>query len=374
MKSELSILEEFGADLAPTQDDPPAEVRHRVLNGMRQPTRRPRLSAPRGVRLAWGIGTPAVIAAAVVAALVASQSHVTGGEPAPPRNGTGGEARSGVVPPATQNARQVLLLTAQHLAATPVLDVRPDQFLFIDSVEVKDTYAAHGAPVSPPLRTRTWLSVDGTHDGLVQQSQAFGKPSVTHLDGCKDGRQAETIDRPETTPRVACTPEPAYQRGLIPDDPDRLLTYVQKFAVAHPNSVYSGDLPDGKPGGFIRLSANQRAFLKITDILFSNHLPAVQAAALQAAARIAGVEVRLDVTDVIGRAGVAVTRTEAGFRYELVFDPTTYRFLGENIVGTGRTSKVRNGIKLGTFPKPGEVVYKSALLRVTVVDKAGARS
>ena len=74
MRSDLTMLEELGASLAPAQDQPPAEVRHRVLNGMRQPARRPRLlSGLSGVRLAWGIGAPAVAAAAVAAAMVAGQ-------------------------------------------------------------------------------------------------------------------------------------------------------------------------------------------------------------------------------------------------------------------------------------------------------------
>ena len=39
MNSDLSVLEEFGAKLAPMQEQPPAEVRHRVINAMRRPAR-----------------------------------------------------------------------------------------------------------------------------------------------------------------------------------------------------------------------------------------------------------------------------------------------------------------------------------------------
>ena len=42
MRSDLSVLEEFGASLAPAEDQPPVEIQTRVLNGMRQPVRRPR--------------------------------------------------------------------------------------------------------------------------------------------------------------------------------------------------------------------------------------------------------------------------------------------------------------------------------------------
>jgi len=384
MRSDLSVLEEFGASLAPAQDQPPAEVRHRVMNGMRLPVRRQRLlSRLSGVRLAWRIGAPAVAAAAVTAALVAGQlSDIAGGKPAPP----GGAARAGAVPQAPPpGAEQVLLLAAQHAAASPAMDAGPNQFLFIDSVEVESRFdrKGGGTTVSGPLRTRTWLSVDGTRDGLVIQDG--GSPARTHLDGCTNGRQAQTIDRPESTPEVACTPEPAYRPGRVPTDAARLLAYVYAVAAAEPTWVSIGPGPDGLPRGYVRLSADQRAFVEIAEILYKNHLPAVQEAAFRAAGRIAGVQVRRNVTDAAGRVGVAVTRTEAGAREELVFDATSYRYLGHNIIGaefdprgatvvrSPNSDKGTAQIRLGPNPKPGEVIYESALLRIAIVDKAGLR-
>ena len=383
MKSDLSILEELGASLAPAEDHPPAEVRHRVMNGMRHPVRRPRLlSRLGGVRLAWKIGTPAVAAAAVAAALVAGQlTDVSGGRPAPPGPGAEAQAGAGAAPKAPPAAEQVLLLAAQHAAATPAMDARPSQFLFIDSVEVQSKTDVKGrTTVSGPLRTRTWLSVDGTHDGLVTQGAAR-----THIDGCKNGRRAETIDRPETTPKVACTPEPAYRPGSIPTDAAGLLAYVRSKAAAEPVWVSVGNGPDGLPRGFVRRSDDQSAFAEIAEILYKNHLPAVQEAAFLAAGQIAGVEVRRDVADADGRVGVAVTRTEAGARQELIFDPTTYRYLGHNIIAAKfdlagakvvRSPRIGKGSAefwSGPDPKPGAVIYKSALLRIAIVDKAGQR-
>jgi hypothetical protein len=275
------------------------------------------------------------------------------------------------------------------------MDARPDQFLFIDSVEVESRtdlkkdrngeIVSGRTTVSGPLPTQTWLSVDGTRAGLVIQKVA-NSPRRTHIDGCTNGRQAQTIDRPESTPKVACTPEPAYQPGRVPTDPDRLLAYVYTIAAAEPVWVSIGAGPDGSPHGFVRLSADQRAFTEIADILSKNHLPAVQEAALRAAGRIAGVQVRRNVADAAGRAGIAVTRTEAGSREELVFDPITYQYLGHNIIGaeldlTGANVVSSPGSGKGTVritglgpnPKPGDVIYRSALLRVAIVDKAGQR-
>ena len=389
MKSDLSVLEEFGASLAPSQDQPPAEIRRRVMNGMRHPVRRPRLlSRLSGVRLAWRIGAPSAVAAAVAAALVAGQmTDVAGGQPAPPGRGAnvqgGANVRGGAsaVPKAPPGAGQVLLLAALHAGSTPAMDARPNQFLFVDSVEVESKIDDQGTTVSGPLRTRTWLSVDGTRDGLVIQE---GSHVRTHIDGCTNGRQAQTIDRPETTPKVACTPEPAYRPGRIPTDSARLLAYAYAVAAAHPAWVSLDAGPDGKPTGYVRLSADQSAFTGIAEILYKNHMPAVQAAAFQAAGQIPGVQVRRNVADAAGRVGVAVTRTELGSREELVFDPTTYRYLGHNIIGAAldlngaKVVRSPNGgrgaqFRLGPNPKPGEVIYKSALLRIAIVDKAGQR-
>jgi hypothetical protein len=395
MRSDLTMLEELGASLAPAQDQPPAEVRHRVLNGMRQPARRPRLlSGLSGVRLAWGIGAPAVAAAAVAAALVAGQlADIAGGEPAPPGRGTDVEVGAAAGPQAPPGAEQVLLLAAQHAATTPAMDARPNQFLFIDSVEVESKTdlkkgRAGETTVSGPLRTRTWLSVDGTRDGLVIREVAPSSrrsPTRTPIDGCTNGRQAETIDRPGTTPEVACTPEPAYRPGQVPTDAAGLLAYVYAVAAAEPEWVSIGAGRDRMPRGYVRLSADQRAFTEIAEILYKNHLPAVQEAAFLAAGRIAGVQVRSNVADAAGRVGIAVTRTEAGARQELVFDPASYRYLGHNIIGADfdlsgakvvrspNSSKGTAQIRLGPNPKPGDVIYQSALLGIAVVDKAGQR-
>jgi hypothetical protein len=272
-----------------------------------------------------------------------------------------------------------------------VLKARPDQFLFIETIEVESTVdlgrdgdgRAGGSRASGPHRTRTWLSVDGTRDGLVLQDPAPGsdrtRPSRTQIDGCTDGLRAETVDRPETTPKVACTPEPAYRADRLPTDPGGLLAYVNRLAAAEPAYV----AVTGERKGYVRLSTGQRAFQEIADLLYFNHSPAVQSAAIRAAEQIPGVQVRAGVADASGRPGVAVTRTEAGTRHELVFNPTTYAYLGHNLIaapfdvaGAEIVRKPGPGtasIRIGPAPKPGDVIYKSALLRIAIVDEAGRR-
>lgn len=393
MRSDLILLEEFGEQLKPTGEHPPAEVRHQVMNGMRQD--RPRRALPLrparwpiGARLAWRIGAPAALAATVAAGLIASNTaDVAGNAPSPPAaGGTSAAGRPGGTTAHTvTSAGQVLTLAAQHAEDVPLLDARGDQFVYIESMEVRSELRGRDLDrvrMVGPVRVRTWLSVDGTRDGLVVD----GESGRTRLSGCKDGRQAETIDRPERSPLVPCTPEPAYQETDVPTDPDALLAYVYDPENVEPGYILirtPGRSPQDWP--LVKLSAHQVAFQKLIELLYQNQSPAVQAAAFRTAERIPGVELRRGVSDAAGRDGVAVTRTEAGTREELVFDPRTYAFLGHNQIvaefdlGGATVVKARPDelsrieISMQQHRRPGDVIQKWAVLRIDIVDEAGQR-
>jgi hypothetical protein len=236
-----------------------------------------------------------------------------------------------------------------------------------------------------PVRVGTWLSVDGTRDGLVTDELGGN----TRLSGCRDGLQAETIDRPDTTPKVPCTPEPAYRPVTVSADPDALLAYAyQHSAVGQRGScvwIVGPDSGDAFGHGCVLSSEHQRAFMSLTEMLYQNHAPAAQAAAFRAAARIPGVELRSGVLDAAGRAGIAVTRTDLGTREELVFDPQTYDFLGHNsivaefdpatarIAGGGEPDRAAIERVMKRRGNPGDVIQKWAVLGIDIVDRAGQR-
>jgi hypothetical protein len=379
MKHDLTLLEEFGEALKPADEHPPAEVRHRVMNAMR---RRPKAATrPLGTRLAWRIGAPATAAAAIAAGLIAgNMANVAGNAPAPPS----ASSSAGTGTPAPAGAGLVLQLAAQHADATAQLDARDDQFLYIEAMEVRTRLRGRNSDqvqIIGPVRVRTWLSVDGTRDGLVSDAV----DGDTRLSGCRNGLRAETIDRPDTTPMVPCTPEPAYRLTPVPTDPDELLAYLYDSEGTGDHYVWI--LPPGsRTGGVgVKLSEHQRAFQKLTGLLYQNHSPALQAAALRAAARIPGVEVVRGVRDAAGRTGVAVARTEAGTREELVFDERTYAFLGHNstvaeldLTGVNVTAPPVGEIDAARIDiirhrKPGDVIQKWAILRIDIVDRAGQR-
>ena len=126
---------------------------------------------------------------------------------------------------------------------------------------------------------------------------------------------------------------------------------------------------------------DQQAFITAADMLRGAYLPpAARSALFRAMARIPGVRAMPDVVDVAGRHGVAVTRTY-GYRQELIFDPKTYEYLGEQETvvadpgtgGPGTTPGRSPGHTASQVPDLplGMVFGRIAILRVAIVDRAG---
>jgi hypothetical protein len=79
------------------------------------------------------------------------------------------------------------------------------------------------------------------------------------------------------------------------------------------------------------------------ELLRTTPLPtALRAAILQAMARIPGIEQQPE-RDVLGRPGVGVAYDGSMGRQSLIFDPRTYRLLGDRS-GAGGTADVAAGI------------------------------
>lgn len=111
---------------------------------------------------------------------------------------------------------------------------------------------------------------------------------------------------------------------------------------------------------------DQRAFQEIKSIINEQLVPARTAAALyRAAAKIPGVVVVENSQDATGRTGLALARVDEryGERTELVFDRTTFAYLGSR----GVQIKEYNGVK------PGTVTERTAILERAVVDARKTR-
>jgi hypothetical protein len=135
----------------------------------------------------------------------------------------------------------------------------------------------------------------------------------------------------------------------LPTDPDALYRRLEQESVGHGNST---------PDEMLQLVGN--------SLRETNASPAQRAALYTVAARIPGVELVGDVTDALGRRGVAVAREDdhAKIRYTLVFDPKTAALLAEEqVVLPGNAFGYPAGTRIGlaTYVKTG------------IVDSIGAR-
>ena len=331
--NEMNALAELGEQLDPPTALPPADVRRRVMTATTQ--RRqfawPRLAAttPRR-RFTWPrLAVAGALAAVVTGAVLAGQVIGVGDRP----------------PVSSAQAAEVLRGAADHAKRGPVVPVRGDQFIFVESIATTVSLDLSGAnaPEFEARKRRIWLSVDGVHDGLVssQPRDGSGDWSEHEITGCRDG--VMKVTKGPKTGEVACQPSPGY-RADLPTDPGAMLAYL-------------------RAQGGSKNGPDQDAFTAAGDLIREAYLqPAVLAAVFEAVGRIPGVTVAGTVTDEAGRSGLAITRDEVqGSRVELIFDPKTYAYLGERHV----VRESQDGLR------PGQVTNSTAVLKVAVVPAAG---
>ncbi|MFJ6486047.1 MULTISPECIES: CU044_5270 family protein [unclassified Streptomyces] len=219
--------------------------------------------------------------------------------------------------------------------------VRADQFVYIGS-KTANTYVKtvgkKSTLVSLPLHVRhQWNSPDGTKGWLIE-------PGNTGPEGVTLAGPDEKGNTP--TPYLNA---PTYDYlAALPTDPDVLLRRIYE------ETKGMGNGPD------------QEAFTTIGDLLRSSYPPAELTTALyKAAAKIPGVVTVDEAVDAAGRSGVAVARLDehSGQRVEWIFDRQTLTFLGE------RSVQVQGEAGEQGLIKPGTVVYTSAVMTRTVVDR-----
>lgn len=253
-----------------------APARERLLAAARGERRhRPR-------RWFWLAGASAGLAAAITAVVALAPADQVG-------VGVG---------PAVAHADPVKVLTeaASTALKAPGKPPRPDQFLY-----VKTEYTI------PPNR-EVWLSVDGTRDSLMGNVKEGGcRNGKAPMYGTNDPRAEGTLQD--------CTPKSVYRTDL-PTTADAMLAYLyEKEADREGRATYIG---------------------KAVYTLASEQVlqPASYAALFEAAARVPGLTALDHVTDAAGRPGVGIRfpvspgSSPKAQPIVLVFDATTYQFLG----------------------------------------------
>jgi hypothetical protein len=328
--NELETLAELGVALDPPDPNPPAALFHRVNDGRRaHPVPRVRR------RLVWPAASVGAVAAAAVAVVLLTGSPATVTSHAPQGLST--------VTGAPLDAVRVLTLAAEQTKTHADLTAKPDQFVFVESVKRYELID----PVTPRTSFLTrfeqqWLSADGTHTGQYRDRPWPGNGAWTSgpVAACSDGE----LTGGEVSASKPCTPTPAYLASL-PTGADAMRAYLYR----------AGRSPD------------DAAFTTAQNVLSASWLrPQVQAAVFAAVARIPGVTVDEHATDLTGRKAIEVSRGSGLLRAGLLFDPTTYAFLGlANAVDHLPTFKsTQPGFQLS-------VLAGTAVLRTAVVDRPG---
>lgn len=271
-------------------------------------------------------------------------------------------------PSAEPAAAEVLHQTALVAAsgeATPTLQSRPGQYYFtkMKELEFKGWYPGSyevpgGRATRPggfsaliPSESEWWISPEGgsrTRQEIgsprflssAEQSrwEKAGSPLPSAFE---PARQAElqrlasgsgerflemrrgVLDVEHPGPNGAAKAELLYpDLSGVPTDPAQLRHAIQNHQVPGVS-----DEP-GKPLGTRETIEDLGGLLS-----HPNASPALRAAAFNALAELPGVELRRDVTDLVGRTGYAIGYSYGrGLRVELIFDPSTSMSLGERVV------------------------------------------
>jgi hypothetical protein len=293
-----------------------------------------RKAARSRVRIAVGVTSGAVAALAVGLTL----SSLPGGtHSAGTTAGHPGASPSGARVTAVLTAKQVLDTAATTALSHPGSSPRPDQFVY---TKIGDG----GSHV-----TQTWLSVDGSRNGLAEDQGANGTTTIL---GCVNGKREMRLPgyngKPYTGPAkpkapvpldgpvvtVPCTPQPAFLPAM-PTTASAIPAYLAKT-----QGVRLSDLND---------------LAKVVGGMFQSDylLPAQRAALYEFLATTPGLTLERNVKDVSGRPGIGVGWSFMGSKAVLIFDPSTYTLLG-----------------LTTRGEQGQV-GGDALLQIAITNQAG---
>jgi len=328
--NELDLLRDFAPDAPLLTRAELSEARHRVATGIAPGRKRPGHAR----RIMIG-GVTVAAAGAITAGLL-----------------VGGQNQPAVVTvPARLTAREVLEHAATAVLKEAAVVPRADQFVYTKVSEGSGT-----------IVEQTWLSVDGTRNGLEITTEPGGKTQAVVLLGCVDG---ESRSR---TPGIGGKPLKLGPKALT------AAQYKQKYGTSvpmdgpvittpcTPESVYFPDMPTAADAMGPWLARTQGVRLNdlndlsktVGSMLETDYiLPAQRAALYRFLATTPGLVVEQHVRDISGRPGIGVGWSFEGDRAVNVFAAGTYAYLG---MSTSAAQGQQGG---------------DALVRTAVTDRAG---
>ncbi|WP_131738574.1 CU044_5270 family protein [Actinomadura roseirufa] len=304
-----------------------AEGRARLINVIRDGGRRsPRARRYRGL-LAVGLAGVVTAAGAVVIAVQGSD----GGGPREIR---------------PVSAHEVLTRAATVARKEPELHPRPGQYLYIRSVVAWGPgQVAPNKPKGQETRER-WLSVDGSTPGLLRTPcrPRRAKPCDTLI-------PIENKNKP--------VPRPVSNLWLVREMPQLLKHWKTQLNAPPPDPTVA----TGRPLG-------NWSWYAMGNLIQDYLPPELRAQVFEFLSRVPRVKVDEHATDALGRPAIALSQNSDGARLELIYDRSTYRFLGSRYLDL--TPRPKGG-DWTNEPESGAGEVKTTVLQVKVVDHLPAR-
>ncbi|MFI0717549.1 CU044_5270 family protein [Streptomyces sp. NPDC021224] len=327
---DLRALQELAADPPPLTAAARAAARERLQEAVEGESR---AGAGAFLRATTRRTAFRLAVAATVAAAVAGTAVVTSGGGSSP--GSPGTSRM-----ANVSAAQVLHQAAgRTLAGAPLPIPRDDQYFY---VRTRTTHTPVGGGKTRAWTDESWLSVDGSRPSRRQEL------GTVHNDPPLEKNQVVTPP----------TQYAALQKW--PTDPATLFTWLggdqDNSAVTAVNGGAQAALDPGR-----EVYTQACLLIKGPRVM----PPGLQAATFEVLAKLPKIRIDDDGVDALGRHGIAVSYP--GTSFSVVFDRTTYDYLG--LRQTGTTPK---RVK-GEWVDGDKYTEMTAQVEVGVVDSIGRR-
>lgn len=211
-----------------------------------------------------------------------------------------------LTPSAPASAAEVLRLAAEAATATSWPEPRDDQYFHYELIAY--SRAENGVPNVVPrhITGEIWASVDGSRPGLLWHKPAKSVP--------RGNEYKELLTRCPWRPGLAYADLRRW-----PTDQEQLR---HKLAERGDESVGGKD-------------AATQIWYGAVSVLGAPVPPTLQAAIFEITATLPGIEME-ELKDATGKSGIAVTRVDSRGRESLIFDKTSYVFLGGQELAPGR--------------------------------------
>ncbi|MFC5001535.1 CU044_5270 family protein [Dactylosporangium cerinum] len=285
----------------------------------------------------------AVTGLATAAAGVAVAVLLTTTTPAKPPAGVAA-GPSSTAPAVTLKPVSVAEVLDLAAAAAPGVTPGPGQFVVTESVVQDQMFFGDDGRYLYRAKRTTWISSDNTKKGAIRSENLEPLPFPGRA--VPTGAPAAgSVDEHMLCPVKGDVARQDYAYyATLPADAQGMLTYFRKF-----------------PGG--GADKNYYAWKAGTELAGAAMPMAQHKAVFQALKLVPGAQLVGDAQDAAGRAGVAVGYVYNGLRFELIFDPVTFGYLGSRSV-------VVDAAQAGA--PAGTQLAATAQLSVTVSDQAPA--